>query len=95
MYESGKSLVVEGYKSGEVNAIHYGKLGYNSKFGGCIGWYLGPIAGFGVEHAVLSSIPAPVDATFSLMTPSVKSMIEPALTTEINAGLGTMGDSLK
>ena len=80
---------MEGYKSGKVNAIHYGKQGYN--IGGDIGGYLGPrpIVGFGVEHAVLPSIPAPIDGTFSLMTPSVKSMIEPTLTTGINAGLGT------
>ena len=92
VYGSGKSLVVEGYTSGKVNGIYYGKLGYNS--GGYIGGVLGPIVGFGLEHAVLPSITAPVEA-FSLMTPSVKSMIGPTLMTGMNVGLGAMGDSLK
>ena len=93
VYESGKALVVEGYKSGKVNAIHYGKLGYNS--GGYIGGYLGPIVGFSIEQYVLSSIPAPVDGTFSLMTPSVEAIIGSTLMAGMNARRGTMGDSLK
>ena len=90
---SGKALVVEGYKSGKVNAIHYGKLGYD--IGGYIGGFLGPIVGFSLERAVLSSIPAPVDGAFSLMTPWVKTMIGSTSITGMNVGLGTMGDSLK
>ena len=92
VYESGKAFLVEGYKSGMVNAKYYGKLGYNSKIAGNIGACLGPIVGFSLEPVVLASIPASVDWPVSLMTPSVKAMIGPALATGI---ITELGDPLK